>query len=180
MISQSEPTPEATINVLKSLMKSTKETKPFKRYQVVYLHLQRYEVNEIVLITGVSKSNVYDYIHLFEEKGIDGLDYKGYPGASPRLDKAQKCELKKIILERRPHDLGFPSKYNWTLKIIVAYVEKTYGEKYTLPGMSKILHEMGLSYTKATYTLTAADEDKQRVFREETLPGLKKNWNLAI
>jgi hypothetical protein len=39
---------------------------------------------------------------------------------------------------------------------------------------------MGLSYTKPTYTLAAADEEKQKAFVEITFPGLKKYENGEI
>ncbi|WP_374992203.1 winged helix-turn-helix domain-containing protein [Paenibacillus sp. LHD-38] len=40
-------------------------------------------------------------------------------------------------------------------------------------GVSKLMHRMDLSYTKPTYTLAAADEEKQRLFVESTFPRLK-------
>lgn len=38
-----------------------------------------------------------------------------------------------------------------------------------------MMQQMGLSYTKPTYTLAAADKAKQKVFNEETFPTLKKS-----
>jgi transposase len=38
------------------------------------------------------------------------------------------------------------------------------------------MHRMNLSYTKPTYTLAAADEAKQAMFLETTLPDLKKDY----
>lgn len=42
------------------------------------------------------------------------------------------------------------------------------------------MHRIGMSYTKPTYTLAAADEEKQREFVEETFPGLKNYDNGEI
>ena len=38
-----------------------------------------------------------------------------------------------------------------------------------------MMERLGLSYTRPTYTLEKADPEKQRKFREETFPDLKKN-----
>jgi transposase len=39
------------------------------------------------------------------------------------------------------------------------------------------MHRLDMSYTKPTYTLAAADEEKQKEFVEETFPRLKKLGN---
>jgi len=65
-------------------------------------------------------------------------------------------------------------KYNWTLKIISSFIEKEWNQTYTLRGVSRLLHDLGLSYTKPTYTLAKADPLKQKEFVEETFPAYKK------
>ncbi|MDT2266035.1 winged helix-turn-helix domain-containing protein [Paenibacillus larvae] len=42
------------------------------------------------------------------------------------------------------------------------------------PSKTKVMERLGLSYTKPTYTLAAADPKKQRHFTETTFPELKK------
>ncbi|SIS66398.1 putative transposase, partial [Salimicrobium flavidum] len=42
-------------------------------------------------------------------------------------------------------------------------------------GASKLLHALGLSYTRPTYTLQQADPAKQQTFVEDTFPALKKS-----
>jgi putative transposase len=163
------------LEVLKALMKKVQGTKLYIRYQVIFLFLKSYEVVDIVDITGVSKSNAYDWINKYKSSGIESLELKGWKGASSKLTFWQRYYLKKTIIEKRPVDLGYPAKFNWTLKIIVDFIEKKFDVKYTKGGMSTLLHDIGLSYTKATYRLAAADEEKQRIFKEETLPEVKKN-----
>ncbi|MDT2287213.1 winged helix-turn-helix domain-containing protein [Paenibacillus larvae] len=48
------------------------------------------------------------------------------------------------------------------------------------PSISKVMERLGLSYTKPTYTLAAADPKKQRHFTETTFPELKKLLNEEI
>ncbi|WP_180962574.1 helix-turn-helix domain-containing protein [Salimicrobium jeotgali] len=47
------------------------------------------------------------------------------------------------------------------------------GGTYTLEGVSKLLHVLGLSCTRPTYTLQKATPEKQQVFVEEIFPTLK-------
>ncbi|WP_442956445.1 helix-turn-helix domain-containing protein [Paenibacillus sp. YIM B09110] len=73
-----------------------------------------------------------------------------------------------------PHDVGFTAKFNWTLGLIGEYISREFEKSYSIRGISKLMHRMGLSYTKPTYTLAAANEEKQRLFVETTFPRLKK------
>lgn len=171
------PTIAQQINELESLMKSTKDSKMLKRFMVVCLFLKAYLVTQIVEITLVSKSNVYDWINAYKENGVAGLGYKRYPGFSCRLTDEQKLELKQTILDKRPSECGFPAKNNWTLKLIVAYVSREFDVAYSIGHMQKVMHELGMSYTKATYRLAKADEEKQREFAEVTLQEVKKLEN---
>ncbi|MBS4189460.1 winged helix-turn-helix domain-containing protein [Bacillus sp. FJAT-49705] len=43
----------------------------------------------------------------------------------------------------------------------------------TLCGVSRLLHDLGLSYTKPTYTLAKADLVKQKEFIEDSFPSYK-------
>ncbi|STO13748.1 Transposase and inactivated derivatives [[Flavobacterium] thermophilum] len=96
------------------------------------------------------------------------------PGAPRRLTPEQEKELALIIEHQLPVDVGFKAKYNWTLAIIAELIQQKWGPTYTLRGTSDILHRLGLSYTKPTYTLANADEEKQKEFVEITFPEVKK------
>jgi transposase len=114
------------------------------------------------------------YIHAYEKEGISGLIMRFSPGRSSRLTKDQRDELKRVIVNQVPADVGFTARFNWTLQLIADYIEHTYGYKYSLRGVSKLMEHMDMSYTKPTYTLAAADPLKQQEFVEETFPALKK------
>ena len=57
---------------------------------------------------------------------------------------------------------------------MAAFIEREWHKTYTLRGVSILLHDLGLSHTKPTYTLANADPVKQKQFIEETFPALKK------
>ncbi|WP_445323342.1 helix-turn-helix domain-containing protein [Paenibacillus sp. FSL R7-0128] len=83
--------------------------------------------------------------------------------------------MKQFIISSIPHDKGFTAWHNWTLEIIAALIKRKFGVKYSLRGISKMMHRRGLSYTKPTYTLVAADEEKQCKFTKSTFPDLEKS-----
>lgn len=162
------------IDQLTTRMKQTKDKRMFERYQTIQLYLQGYLRKDIVQIVGRSRKTIYSYIQAYEEKGIDGLVRNASPGAPRKLTAVQEQELVQVIVTKRPVDVGFPAKFNWTLAIVAAFIEREWHQTYTLRGVSILLHDLGLSYTKPTYTLANADPIKQKQFIEETFPTLKK------
>jgi transposase len=123
---------------------------------------------------GRSEKSIYNYINAYEENGMDGLIMGKSTGAPHKLTPNQEAELVQVIATKLPVDVGFPAKYNWTLQIIASFVEREWKRTFTLRGISRLIKDLGLSYTKPTYTLENANPEKQKVFLEETFPELKK------
>jgi transposase len=155
-------------------LKREKGRRMFERYQSVRLYLLGNEFKQIATAIGKSEYTVKAYIRTYRKLGLDGLLMKFSTGAPERLTKEQQTQVKQTILSSLPHEIGFTAKFNWTLEIIGTYIKREFGHEYSIRGISKMMHRMGLSYTKPTYTLAAADEEKQKAFVEITFPGLKK------
>lgn len=96
------------------------------------------------------------------------------PGAPARLTKEQQEEFKQIIITKTPHEVGFTAKFSWTLELMSKYIKKEFDQTYSLQGVANLAHRLQLSYTKPTYTLAAADVEKQKEFTETTFPQFKK------
>ncbi|MBG9792580.1 transposase, partial [Paenibacillus dendritiformis] len=154
-------------------IRTTKDRRMYERLQTVRLRLMGKSVREIATIICRSEKTIRLYIRAYEKEGLSGLAMQFSPGRSPRLTKEQRDALKQVIVNQVPADVGFTAKFNWTLQLIADYIERTYGCTYSLRGVSKMMEHMGMSYTKPTYTLAAADPVKQQQFVEETFPALK-------
>lgn len=146
----------------------------FERYQTIRLHLLGHDYNQIATSIGRSEYTIKEYIRTYRKQGLDGLEMKFSTGAPERLTKEQQAQLKQTIINSLPYEVGYTAKFNWTLEIIASYIEREFGQEYSLRGVSKLMHRLGLSYTKPTYTLAVADEEQQKEFVETTFPGLKK------
>ncbi|OGX60578.1 MAG: transposase [Paenibacillus sp. RIFOXYA1_FULL_44_5] len=160
---------------IETAMKKAKDRRMYERYQTLYLYLQGTEVEQIAHIINRSVKTVKSYIKTYKTEGLPGLQMNHSPGAPVRLTQAQQEKLKQTIVGSIPHDVGFTARHNWTLEIIATFIKQEFGKTYSLRGISKMMHRQGLSYTKPTYTLAAADEEKQKVFSESTFPDLKKD-----
>jgi transposase len=164
-----------TFQEIEQAMKKAKERRMYERYQSLYLHLQGTQVELIAHTLNRSIKTVKGYIKAYETDGLEGLQMNHSSGAPVRLTSEQQEQLKRTIVDSVPHEVGFTARHNWTLKIIADFIKQEFGFTYSLRGISKMMHRQGLSYTKPTYTLAAADEEKQRLFSQTTFPALKKD-----
>jgi transposase len=168
---------ESNVEALKEVeqrLKREQGRRMFERYQTIKLYLQGTCYNQIATAIGRPESTVKAYIRIYRKQGLDGLIMRFSTGAPERLTKEQQAQLKQVIIQSLPHEIGFTAKFNWTLELIGAYIKREFEQEYSIRGISKIMHRLNLSYTKPTYTLAAADEEKQKEFVETTFPGLKK------
>ncbi|WP_235888099.1 IS630 family transposase [Neobacillus paridis] len=152
----------------------------YERYQAIRLYLMGKSIQEITIILKRADKTIRTYINTYKEHGLDGLTMKFSTGKPPRLTAEQQAQLKQTIIDNLPHEVGFPTKFNWTLEIISLYIKREFGHDYSIRGVSKMMHRLELSYTKPTYTLEAADEEKQKDFVENTFPEVKKIDNGEI
>lgn len=155
-------------------LRTTKDRRMYERLQAVRLHIMGRPVKEISGILCRSEKTIRSYIHTYETEGLSSLHMRFSPGRSSRLTLEQRDELKQVIVNQVPADVGFTAKFNWTLQLIADYIERTYGHRYSIRGVSKLMEHMKMSFTKPTYTLAAADPIKQQQFVDETFPALKK------
>lgn len=94
------------------------------------------------------------YVEKFQEKGIDGLLECRYGGGQTRLTLIQEQEL-KIFLKNNTKR---------TAKEIVDHISKTYAFKFSVIGVTKLLHRLGFSYKKPKIIPGKADITKQVEF----------------
>lgn len=165
---------EEQLQDVEQRLKHEQSRRMFERYQTVKLDLLGKSHEDIAISIGRKESTVKAYLRLYRINGLDGLEMRFSPGPPEQLTKEQQEKLKKTIMDFVPHDVGFTAKFNWTLKIIGEYIQQEFNTSYSIRGVSKLMERMEMSYTKPTYTLAAADEEKQRLFVETTLPRLKK------
>ena len=166
---------EDQIAELTETMHHTKDRRMYERYQTILLYLEGYPMKEIARIIHRTPNTVVNYLRAYEAGGLRGLAPGRSPGRPCRLTKEQESILVQTIITKTPAELKLSPHANWTLALIAQFILETWGFKYSLRGVSIMMERLGLSYTRPTYTLEKADPEKQRKFREETFPDLKKN-----
>lgn len=166
------------LDLIKIAMDSEVKIHIYKRYQVLYLFLSGRTCKETAEIMGVTPATVSNIHKAYKREGLAGIPFKVIPGRPSRLNSTQLAELRSVILEKVPSEVGFKAEFNWTAGLVVQYIRHKYGLDYTVSGVTRILERMGLSYTRPTYVLAKADKEKQAQFVED-FKALKKNCSIT-
>lgn len=155
------------IQAVKAAMKATKNKRMFERYQTILLYLHGVKYSQIAFIVGRSEVTIGSYVKAYRTHGLDGLVLGESPGRPSFLTKEQEEQVRKLLIEQRPSDVGFPSEMNWTSPLLRDWIQREFNVTYSERGTRKLLHLLGFSFTKPTYTLALADSQKQEQFKED-------------
>ena len=155
------------IQAVKSAMNDTKNLRLFKRYQAILKHLKEQPISEIADFLGCSEKTVYNYVNAYKVNGLAGLVPGESPGRPRHLTEEQEQEVYDTIVNQMPVDVDFPAEMNWTSFLIRDWIEQEYDVTFSDRGVRALLHRLGFSYTKPTYTLAKADPEKQAAFKKE-------------
>lgn len=106
-------------------LKQVKDKRMYERLQTIRFFLMGLSVKEIEDMLCRSDRTIRTYISAYKEKGLDGLKRKSPPGKVCLLTQTQQDELKQVIKNNVPADVGYTAKFNWTLELIADYIKRT-------------------------------------------------------
>ena len=112
------------------------------------------QVAEILLFDEKTSRH---YFERYQKDGLQALLDDNYSGAESKLDKHQMSELEGYLEEHIFTDA----------KSVIAHIYKQYKVRYSLSGVTDLLHRLGFSYKKPTHVPGKQDTLRQRAFLEE-------------
>jgi transposase len=149
---------ETKASLKKAKIKFRKMPKAETKITVIMLCLDGRGVLEIKRLLNMSDKTVSKYIRLFSKGGLEELlQYGKGSGKPPKLSEQERALLAEKILST-PKDCGCEESANWTSKLIQKFIKKEFGTDMGLTGIQALLHRMGFSFTRPTYTLARADK----------------------
>jgi putative transposase len=161
------------VKELKEAIRDNRDKKMHVKYMVIYHHFNGAANIDIASMFDLCAHTVGIYINKYKTNGLSALAPAPKSGAPKFLTKEQEMKLKEVITLNTPDNVGFPNRKNWNASLAIQWVNNNFSIKYSNSGMLKVLHRLGLSFTKPTYTLAKADLKKQEEFKA-SFEGLKK------
>ena len=105
-----------------------------------------------------------DWVHRYNEEGVEGLRDRPRSGRPPRLDDSRQATLKAWIL--KGPKLARDGCVAWRIRDLCALVERRFGVVYSETGMLRLLKGLDLSWQKARPTHPETDPRAQARFKE--------------
>jgi transposase len=127
---------------------------------------QKVPVAQIADCLRVSTNSVYVWRRRWKAGGRMALVSKGSSGASCRLDQARLDRLAEA-LEQGPAAHGYREDQRWTLARVADLIARMFHIRYTLRGVSYLLHRMGFTPQIPAHRPVERDEQAIVTWRRE-------------
>jgi putative transposase len=114
------------------------------RLQAAGLFTDGVGVSEIAARLRVSQNAVYVWRRRWTAGGVAALRSRGPAGATCRLSDGQ-LERLRVVLDAGPAAHGWTEDRRWTLARVAAVIGRMFHVRYTLRGVSLLLHRIGYS-----------------------------------
>ena len=111
-----------------------------------------------------SFKQITNWVHRFEQEGIEGLKDRPGRGRKPSLSPEQMGDLSDLLLNVSPVDHGYNTE-TWTGPILIDWVRKSFGIEFKKAQIYNIVKQLGFSYQKAKGFYPEADKKAQEDFK---------------
>ena len=142
---------------LEKLHRSLRDKRQADRVKAVIALSKGWSVAQVAEILLFDEKTSRNYFERYQQGGVPALLDDNYPGADPKLDKHQMSELEAYLEEHI-----FPDA-----KSVIAHIYQQYNIRYSMGGVTDLLHRLGFSYKKPTHVPGKQDPAQQRAFLEE-------------
>lgn len=136
------------------------------------LLLEGNSISAVARIVKASKSSVKEWKDAVDRGGLAALNAKPHPGRKPRMNRAQRKQLVRI-LTRGPLDAGYRTDL-WTCERVADVVERKLGVRYHPGHVWKILRRLNWTCQKPEQRARERDELAVERWRSAAWPRLKK------
>lgn len=113
-----------------------------------------------------SFKQITNWVHRFEQEGLEGLKDKAGRGRKSGLSQDQLERLSLLLLNEPPTDYGYNSD-TWTGPMVIDWIGEKFGVTYKKAQIYNIMNRLGFSYQKAKGFYPEADKVAQETFKED-------------
>jgi transposase len=123
---------------------------------------------EAARLAGMTGQTLGDWVHRYNEEGVEGLRDRPRSGRPCALGEGQQAALKALVL-KGPR-LERDGCVAWRARDLCDVVERRFGVRYRETGLLRLLKGLDLSWQKARPVHPEADLVAQERFKKACLP----------
>jgi len=141
------------------------------RLQIVRLAARHRPHHQIAADLGVTTRTVQRWLNAYLDRGLDGLQPRQRPGATPQLTADLAPLLRQWVIAG-PIACGL-DRANWTYPELADHLARQRGVRVRKSALQVFCHKHGIRPYRPTYRFLRGDPVKQAAARED-LAALKK------
>jgi len=142
---------------LEKFHRSLRDKRQADRIKAVIALSRGWSAADVAEILLFDEKTSRHYFERYQQGGLKALLDDNYRGADPKLNENQMTELEHYLEEHILPDA----------KSVIAHIDKQYGLRYSVSGVTYLLHRLGFSYKKPTHVPGKQDPAKQQAFLDE-------------
>lgn len=139
---------------LEKLHRSLRDKHQADRVKAVIALSKGWSAAQVAQILLFDEKTSRHYFERYQQGSLQALLDDNYSGAEPKLNAHQMSELEGYLEEYILPDA----------KSVIAHIDKLYGVRYSVSGVTDMLHRLGFSYKKPTHVPGKQDPVKQQAF----------------
>lgn len=123
---------------------------------------------EAAALGGMDRQTLRDWIHRYNEAGIEGLKSRRSPGRAPALSAAQMAELKAVVLAGP--DPAEHKVVRWRCVDLQAEVARRFAVEVHESTVGRWLHELGLTGCNLVRAIPGRSPGRKRLLKKLRQP----------
>lgn len=117
------------------------------RLYLVYLVALGHSSRKLSELHNISFKQITNWVHRFEQDGIEGLKDKKGRGRRSAMSDGQLNRIKELVLKESPANYGFMSE-KWTGPLLAQWIKTEYGLEYQKAQIYNLLEKVGIAFEK--------------------------------
>jgi transposase len=143
-----------------------------RRFRAWELHQKGWKQRDIATALGVTEGAISQWLSRARAGGADDLHNRPRLGATPRLTDKQRQRIPALLARGAEH-YGFLGDL-WTSQRVAEVIERTFGVRYNVSHVRRLLYALGFTVQKPTVKATQRDEAAIATWVRQELPAIKK------
>jgi len=168
LVTRSDYNPAA----LRGLASKSKDAAQVRRLLAIAAVLDGVPRRQAAEQNGMDRQTLRDWVHRYNDAGVDGLKSRSAPGREPALSAAQKAELRELVIAGpNPEKHGV---VRWRCLDLQAEVARRFNVEVHESTIGKWLQQLGLTRLQPRPVHPQKDPDAEVCFKKTSRPLLAR------
>ena len=149
---------------LRALSGGCRDGAQVRRLLALALVLDGHSRTEAAALSGMDRQTLRDWVHRYNDFGVEGLTSRLSPGRTPALSEHQMAELRDLVINGPSPELHKVGR--WRCVDLKAEVARRFSVKVHESTIARWLHELGLTRLQPRPVHPQKDPEAEATFKK--------------